>query len=63
VADAHSGAGPVWEEVLRQSGLADRGEMRGGAVSRTCRNSGDDRFRFLVGWRLPGRVSLRAAAG
>jgi len=32
--DAHRGAGPVWEEALRQSGLADRGEVYGGAVSR-----------------------------
>jgi len=33
--DAHRGAGPVWEEALRQCGLADRGEVYGGAVSRT----------------------------
>jgi creatinine amidohydrolase len=32
--DAHRGAGPVWQEALRQSGLADRGEVHGGAVSR-----------------------------
>jgi creatinine amidohydrolase len=32
--DAHRGAGPLWQEALRQSGLADRGEVHGGAVSR-----------------------------
>jgi hypothetical protein len=31
--DAHRGAGPVWEEALRRSGLAGRGELHG-AVSR-----------------------------
>jgi len=32
--DAHRGAGPIWGEALRRSGLADRGEVHGGAVSR-----------------------------
>jgi creatinine amidohydrolase len=32
--DAHRGAGPVWEEALRQSGLAHRREVHGGALSR-----------------------------
>jgi creatinine amidohydrolase len=34
VVDAHRGAGPIWEEALRKSGLAGRGEVHGGAVSR-----------------------------
>jgi creatinine amidohydrolase len=34
VVDAHAGADPVWREALRQAGLADRGELHGGAVSR-----------------------------
>ena len=34
VVDAHRGAGPIWEEALRKSGLAGRGELHGGAVSR-----------------------------
>jgi creatinine amidohydrolase len=32
--DAHRGAGPIWEGALRRSGLADRGEVHGGAESR-----------------------------
>ena len=34
VVDAHRGAGPVWEEALRRAGLASRGEVHGGALSR-----------------------------
>ena len=34
VVDAHWGAAPVWEAALRRAGLADRGELHGGAVSR-----------------------------
>ena len=34
VVDAHQGAGSVWEEALRKSGLAGRDEVHGGAVSR-----------------------------
>ena len=34
VVDAHKGAGPVWEEALRGAGLAGRGDVHGGAVSR-----------------------------
>jgi creatinine amidohydrolase/Fe(II)-dependent formamide hydrolase-like protein len=34
VVDAHRGAGPIWEEALRRSGLAGREEVHGGAVSR-----------------------------
>lgn len=34
VVDAHRGAGPVWEEALRKSGLGGRGEVHGGALSR-----------------------------
>jgi creatinine amidohydrolase len=34
VVDAHREAGPVWEEALRESGLAGRGELHGDAVSR-----------------------------
>ncbi len=34
VVDAHWGAAPVWEEALRLAGLAGRGEVHGGAVSR-----------------------------
>jgi creatinine amidohydrolase len=34
VVDAHRGAGPIWEEALRESGLAGWGEVHGGAVSR-----------------------------
>ena len=33
VVDAHRGGGPVWEEALRESELAGRGEVHGGAVS------------------------------
>jgi creatinine amidohydrolase len=32
--DAHRGARRVWEEALRSAGLAGRGEIHGGAVSR-----------------------------
>lgn len=32
--DAHREAAPVWEEALRLAGLAGRGEVHGGAVSR-----------------------------
>ena len=32
--DAHWGASPVWEAALRRAGLAGRGELHGGAVSR-----------------------------
>lgn len=32
--DAHRGSDSIWEEALRQSGLAGRGEVHGGAVSR-----------------------------
>jgi creatinine amidohydrolase len=34
VVDAHNGAQPIWEEALRQSGLAGRSDVHGGAVSR-----------------------------
>ncbi len=34
VVDAHREAAPVWEEALRLAGLAGRGEVHGGAVSR-----------------------------
>jgi creatinine amidohydrolase/Fe(II)-dependent formamide hydrolase-like protein len=34
VVDAHGEAGPVWDEALRKSGLAGRGEVHGGALSR-----------------------------
>jgi creatinine amidohydrolase len=34
VVDAHRGAGPVWDQALRRSGLAGRGEVHGGVVSR-----------------------------
>jgi creatinine amidohydrolase len=34
VVDAHWGAAPVWEAALRRAGLAGRGEVHGGAVSR-----------------------------
>ena len=34
VVDAHRGSGPIWERALRKSGLAGRGEVHGGAVSR-----------------------------
>jgi creatinine amidohydrolase/Fe(II)-dependent formamide hydrolase-like protein len=34
VVDAHRGAGPVWEQALRKSGLAGRGDVHGGALSR-----------------------------
>jgi creatinine amidohydrolase len=34
VVDAHRGAEPAWEEALRRAGLAGRGEIHGGAVSR-----------------------------
>src|SRR5215208_2658319 len=42
VVNAHRGASPIWEEALRESGSAGRGE-----VNRACRNSADGRF--LVG--------------
>jgi creatinine amidohydrolase len=32
--NAHSGADPIWNEALQQTGLAGRGELHGGAVSR-----------------------------
>jgi creatinine amidohydrolase len=32
--DAHRGAGPIWEGALHRSGLAGRGDIHGGAVSR-----------------------------
>ena len=34
VVDAHREAAPVWEEALRLAGLAGRGDVHGGAVSR-----------------------------
>lgn len=34
VVDAHRGAEEAWEEALRRAGLAGRGEVHGGAVSR-----------------------------
>jgi creatinine amidohydrolase/Fe(II)-dependent formamide hydrolase-like protein len=34
VVDAHNGAGPIWEEALREADLAGRGDVHGGAVSR-----------------------------
>ena len=34
VVDAHNGAGPIWEEALREAGLPGRGDVHGGAVSR-----------------------------
>jgi creatinine amidohydrolase len=32
--NAHSGADPIWYEALQKAGLAGRGELHGGAVSR-----------------------------
>jgi creatinine amidohydrolase len=32
--NAHSGADPIWNEALQLAGLAGRGELHGGAVSR-----------------------------
>jgi creatinine amidohydrolase len=34
VVDAHREAAPVWEQALRKSGMAGRGEVHGGALSR-----------------------------
>ena len=34
VVDAHRGAGPVWEQALRKSGLAGKGNVHCGALSR-----------------------------
>ena len=32
--NAHNGADPIWKDALRHAGLADRGELHGGALSR-----------------------------
>jgi creatinine amidohydrolase len=52
VVDAHRGARPVWEEALRRAGLASRGEVHGGAVSRS-----------LALYLAPGSVTEGAYGG